>query len=54
MWSSAIWIGPNLPRGEWIRGDVAVLASKIADLAGLRLSRVARGDLATDVWILVS
>ena len=36
---------------EWAYGDIAVLASKISDLAGLWLGVVARRDLATDVRI---
>lgn len=44
----------DLPRLEWVCSDVTVLASEITGLASLRLGRITRGHLATNVWILVS
>lgn len=38
---------------EWVGRDVAVLASKVTDLAGLGLSRVTGRNLSANVGVLV-
>lgn len=47
-------MGENIPGRILVRGDVAVLAREITDLAGLRLAGIAWWFLAPDVWVLVS
>ena len=46
-WAGLLRLRVDLPGGEWVRGDLAILASEITNLAGLWLGGVARRHLST-------